>query len=362
MRHRRVAIALLLLLCATPAPSLAVAQPPPAAAQGAHGLILPGSFVGDLPAASGPGIRHQLDLWPDQVFQLRRTWIDRGTTEDLLGRWHVDPERRTVVLEGGETPPTRFAILGNGNLRLLDREGRPIESTLPYTLARQDSFTPFEPALTMRGMFLYSADAARFTECLSGRSWPVAMEGDFLALQRAYLAARPEPAAGALPAPLLARIAAAVRQRPRMEGDGTQATVVVERFISLHPSDACDRPVPAVTLRNTYWRILTLGAEALTPEAGRREPYLLLSLGEPRFAATVGCNQLLGGFETSGTALRFTAGASTMMACPDQLAARERTLVEVLGGTASYRLDGTALALLSADGRTLATLEAAYLR
>lgn len=361
MRHRRVGIALL-LLCATLVPAPAFAQPPPAAAQGAHGLTLPGSFGGDLPAENGPGIRHQLDLWPDQVFQLRRTWIDRGTTEDLLGRWHVEPERRTLVLEGGETPPTRFAILGNGNLRPLDSAGRSVEGTPPATLERQDGLAPFEPALTMRGMFLYFADAARFTECRSGRSWPVAMEGDFLTLQRAYLAARPEPAAGALPAPLLARIAGAVRQRPRMEGNGTQATVVVERFVSLHPSEACDRPVPAATLRNTYWRILTLGAEVLEPEAGRREPHLLLRLGEPRFAATVGCNQLLGGFETSGTALRFTAGASTMMACPPPLDAHEGALAATLAETAGFRLEGTSLTLVAADARPLATLEAVYLR
>ncbi len=349
------------LLAALPMRAAAQAPSPQPEAT-APGLLLPGTFSGTLPSASGPGIRTHLDLWPDQVFQLRRVWIDRGTTEDVLGRWHVDPERRALLLEGGETPPPQFAILGNGNLRQLDREGRPIESTLPYTLTRQDDFAPFEPRLTMRGMFLYFADAARFTECRSGRSWPVAMEGDFLALQRAYLAGRPEPQAGAMPASLLARIEATVSQRPRVEGEGTQATVVVERFVSLHPGESCDRPAPAVTLRNTYWRILTLGGEALGAEQGRREPYLLLRLEEPRFAATVGCNQMLGGFETAGSALRFTPGPMTMMACPDQLAARERALVEVLGGTASYRLDGTALALLSADGRTLATLEAVYLR
>lgn len=365
MWHHRRTVALITLLCAAVAGAPTWAQHGGAEAEprpGAHGLTLPGSFSGTLPAASGPGIRHQLDLWPDQVFQLRRAWIDRGTTEDLLGRWHVDPERRALVLEGGETPPTQFAIQGNGTLRLLDREGRPIESTLPYTLTRQDAFAPFEPALTMRGMFLYFADAARFTECRSGRSWPVAMEGDFLALQRAYLAARPAPAEGGLPAPLLARIEGAVRQRPRMEGEGTQATVVVERFASLHPSETCDRAVPAATLRNTYWRILTLGAEALAPEAGRREPHLLLRLGEPRFAATVGCNQLLGGFETTGTTLRFTAGASTMMACPPPLDAQERTLTATLAETAGFRLDGTSLTLLAADARPLATLEAVYLR
>jgi len=147
-----------------------------------------------------------------------------------------------------------------------------------------------------------------------------------------------------------------------MEGEGTQATVVVERFLSRHPSEGCDRPVPAATLRNTYWRIVTLGGEAIAAEQGHREPYLLLRQGEPRFAATVGCNQLLGGVETSGTALRFTPGPMTMMACPPPLAAREAALATILAETAGFRLEGTSLTLLGADARPLATLEAVYLR
>jgi heat shock protein HslJ len=361
MPSRRLALALVAAVVALPA--LAAAQAPAAPpVGGAHGLMLPGSFSGVLPAASGPGIRHQLDLWPDQVFQLRRTWLDRGMAEDLLGRWHVDPDRRALILEGGEAPPPQFAILGNGTLRLLDQQGQPIESALPYTLAREDAFAPFEPSLTLRGMFLYFADAARFTECRSGRSWPVAMEGDFLALQRAYLAARPAPAPGETPAALMARIAATVAARPRMEGEGTQATVVVTRFLGLHPSERCDRPAPTATLRNTYWRIVTLGGEAIGVAEGRREPHLLLRLAEPRFAATIGCNEMIGGFETTGSTLRFSAGASTMMACPDALAARERMLATTLAETAGYRLEGTSLTLLAADARPLATLEAVYLR
>jgi copper homeostasis protein (lipoprotein) len=180
-------------------------------------------------------------------------------------------------------------------------------------------------------------------------------------LQRAYLAARAEPQAGAMPVALMARIDGVVAQRPRMEGAGTIPTVVVERFVSVTPGETCERPASAATLRNTYWRIVTLAGEQIAVEDGRREPYLLLRLDAPRFAATVGCNQMLGGFETAGTALRFHPGPSTMMACPAPLDVQERTLAEALAATASYRLDGTALALLTADGRTLATLEAAYL-
>jgi heat shock protein HslJ len=324
---------------------------------GAHGLMLPGSFAGDLPSASGAGIRHVLDLWPDQVFQLRRSWIGTATEEDMLGRWHVDPDRRALVLTAADGQAPAFEILGNGHLRLLDQAGQRIDSTLPYTLARAETFAPFMPRLALRGMFLYFADAARFTECVSGRSWPVAMEGDFVALQRAYLDARQAPQT-----PVMARIEARIAERPRMEGEGTQASVVADRFVSVHPGEGCDRPAPQATLRNTYWRIVSIGGVPLAADAGRREPSLLLSGEAPRFAATIGCNQMIGGIETSGSTLRFLSGPSTMMACPPPLDRQERALAAMLRDTASYRLDGTTLALLAADGRPLARLAAVYLR
>jgi len=43
------------------------------------------------------------------------------------------------------------------------------------------------------GEFRYIADAARFTDCLSGRDYPVAMELDYVAAERAYLATVEQP-------------------------------------------------------------------------------------------------------------------------------------------------------------------------
>ncbi len=205
-------------------------------------------------------------------------------------------------------------------------------------------------------MLLYFADAARFTECRSGRSWPVAMEKAFPDLQRAYIEARPAPQV-----PVLAEIEATVAQRPRMEGAGTEAAVIVERLVRLVPGETCNRPAASPTLRNTAWRIVTLGGEAIGADQGRREPSLLLSAAAPRFSATIGCNQMIGGFESSGDTLRFRSGPSTMMACPPPLDAQERALAAALSETATFRLEGTTLTLLGGGGHELATLEAAYL-
>jgi hypothetical protein len=67
------------IIAAVASAMLGAAAPAAEPRLGAHGLMLPGTFAGELSAPSGPGILHTLDLWPDQVFQLRRVPSGGGT-------------------------------------------------------------------------------------------------------------------------------------------------------------------------------------------------------------------------------------------------------------------------------------------
>ncbi|HET9036466.1 MAG TPA: META domain-containing protein, partial [Myxococcaceae bacterium] len=102
------------------------------ASPGALGLRLPASFVGDLPCADCPGIRTHLDLWPDHAFHARQEYLGRNVTRDFLGRWRVDPARKALILDGSAGTVLQLAIQGPNKLRLLDRQGKPIVSNLPY--------------------------------------------------------------------------------------------------------------------------------------------------------------------------------------------------------------------------------------
>ena len=324
---------------------------------GAHGLRLPATFKGDLPCADCEGIRHHLNLWPDQAFALRRTWLGKDASRDDIGRWSVDPERRALILwDVGETP-LRFEILNNQRLRQLDTEGKPIVSDLPYELASQGALEPLDVHLFIGGMFVYMADAARLTECRTGRGFPVAMEGDYRRLEQAYLEARQSPGQ-----PLMVTFEGSIEERPRADGGGTEATAVVQRFINVWPGETCERNRADASLTNTYWRIVKLGDEDVRAEDGHREPHMLLRANEARFSATVGCNQLIGGYETAGESLRFGQVASTLMACPPPLDQLERRLVEALAntrtGTSRVRFSNCA----TARDRSVALFQAVYLR
>ncbi len=210
----------------------------------------------------------------------------------------------------------------------------------------------------MGGEMVYMADAARFTDCRTNRSYPMAMEADFVSAERAYLADVSE--AGR---PLFVTFDGEIAARPRMEGDGTEPTVIVQQFVNTWPNQNCEQSRADADLENTYWRLVKLGEEKLAPAEGEREPRLTLRKadGETRYAATVGCNQLMGRYEVAGDRITFSMGASTKMACPGELGAREDRFVQVLNGTRQWRIVGNTMQLLDESGASLALFEAVYM-
>lgn len=348
MRAHLVPLALLAAL----GPAPAAAQDAPDQRLGAHGLALPASFSGVLPCADCPGIRHHLDLWPEGGYALRIEYLERDRVVSAMGRWHADPARSALVLTGAEAP--EWQILGNGHLRLLDTAGEPIVSDLPYEL-EPGPLAPADMALPMTGMFTYFADSALFDECLTGQRFPVAMTADYLALERAYLAERPAPQA-----PLLARIDGSIAPAEQMEGP-VRRTVTVERLHHVTPHGGCQSGRAPAGLVDTFWRILEIGDTDLTEDLSPREPYLLLLQADGgRFAATAGCNTLIGSFERDGDALGFGPAASTLMACPPELATLESALADALGAISGFDSDGHLLRLRDDDGRVRARLAAVH--
>jgi copper homeostasis protein (lipoprotein) len=198
---------------------------------------LPASYAGDLPAA-GYTTRWHVDLFPEGRFQLRTTNVGQPAPNqfDDIGRWTRDAETGRITLRGGREAPVYFMALDAGAaLRKLDLHGKPAEAPGNDRLERQAAFAPIEPRLFMEGMFVYMADAANIALCADHRSVPVAMEGEFKALQEAYLKARSEPGAR-----LLATVEGVLAPRPSMEpGQPPRTTLVVERFINVWPGKRC---------------------------------------------------------------------------------------------------------------------------
>jgi copper homeostasis protein (lipoprotein) len=236
--------------------------------------------------------------------------------------------------------------------------GATAASTLPYELVSDRSLTPTDLKLPLAGEMVYFADAARFTECLTGRNYPMAMEGAFPDAERAYLAARSAPAA-----PLYVTFEGAIVPRPKMEGDGLQPTIVVNRFIAAWPNERCERAMADASLVNTYWRIVRLAGDPVRAAEGRREPHLILR-GDGRqqtYTATIGCNGLAGSYALEGELIGIAPAAATRITCPSPLDALEAKLRNALEGTARWQILGKTLELFDAAGAQTMLLEAVYL-
>ncbi|WP_199533446.1 YbaY family lipoprotein [Rhodovulum sp. 12E13] len=333
----------------------------PAGPLPAHGLRLPATFRGTLPFADFEGVRHHLDLWPDQYYQMRREWLGGETSpsrRDEIGRWYADPARDAIVLHGASEMPLVWEVKGPDRLRQTDLAGNPIESDRDHALTSDGTLEPTElEDLFMLGRMTYKADTATFEECVSGVHYPIAQDGGYGALERAYLEAAPRPGA-----PVTVHVEGDLALRPATEG-AARASLVVDRFIAVRGDDACTRPEPQAALTDTYWRIDSLIGDDVRAQANRREPHLVLHGGaERRFRATVGCNRIVSRYEVADDALTFEPGALTRMACPPPLDALERTLLAALSLTRTARQEGQTLDLLDAEGMPLAHLPAVYLR
>ena len=317
---------------------------------------LPATFVGVLPCADCEGIDYHLDIMPDGSYVLRNRYLgkDIDRAYDDIGTWALSSDGITLALKGGREAPVFFSIENPQTLRMLDLMGRPIDSKLDYDLRRRVAFEPVEPRVTMQGMFSYMADAASFEECTTGRRLPVAMEGGYLDLERAYLAAKGEPGQ-----PVMALVEGAIALRPPMEGPSPVPTLVVGKFLRLEPGATCPARFRTARLEDTEWKLVALGEESVTATpAGRPGASLLLRAADKRAGGSDGCNRFMAGYQLEADRLSFSQAASTMMACVDGEEVSRRYM-QALSATVRWRVLGGQLELYDAAGRLLARLQAA---
>ncbi|MCP9773395.1 META domain-containing protein [Synechococcus sp. Tobar12-5m-g] len=322
---------------------------------------LPASWQGDIPAAGG-ATRWHLDLAPDGTYQLRQTFLDRLPRNrfDDIGRWRLDTPTKRLELRGGrEAPLFLQPIDGGATLRKLDRTSKPIDSRHNDRLYRLAKAAPIDPRLHLQGMFTYLADAATIRLCANGQRLPVAMEKDYLALERAYLKARPADKPGQ---PLLVHLDGLITQRPSIEaGQPPGRTLVVEKFVNVLPGKVCPPTataqspgLPISPLRGTRWRLLRLGDQTVPSDGpSGRGAELLLEPDQPRFSGSGGCNRLMGAVQLEGESLRFGKVAATMMACPDETMEFGRRFTAALEKVRRWSIDKHSLLLQDAAGKTL---------
>lgn len=320
------------------------------------------SYAGVLPCADCAGQELVITLYGDGSFRMRTRYLGvsagRQDTFHDLGRWGRDDAGR-LVLQGGHEAPMWFAPASGGALRLLDLQGRPIVSTLNDTLQRQAEVAHLGGPMRLRGLYKYLADAALFTECRTGRRWPVLIEGEHLALERAYLAHRAQGGGEWV----LASLTGAFVMREPEPGMPPREFIRVEAFDKLWPRETCAADAPATAaLLNTRWRLVEIDGQAVSVASGRREPYIQLSTSGNRVRGDTGCNALSGAFEQGSDGFLFKGLSATRKVCLGEAGEHEARFMAALQAIAQRRAVGDALWLRDASGAVRLRFEALYLR
>ena len=321
-------------------------------------LESPSSYSGILPCASCSGIRYNLNLWPDKVFFLRISYLGKGQGKADsfydIGQWKIDGA--ILILMGGKDTSHIFTIKDADTLRKLDTEGKEIQTTLNYDLVRSKHFLSLQPKLSMRGMYSYMADAGQFQECLTGWRLPVVQSADNAALEAAYSKMRREPGEA-----LLVSLEGTMAIRPKIEGEGSQHTLIVEHFNQIWPGETCGPSYSTAMLENTYWKLVRLGNEPITLGADEKEPYMTLMPQGRRVQGFAGCNRLMGDYELKGENLKFGRMASTRMACLKGMEL-EASFMKALESTVTWKIEGEHLELSDLKGTLIARFESRYLK
>jgi len=195
---------------------------------------LPAYFTGILPCADCEGIDYQLQLLPGNFYFLRTKHAGkRKVPEDEIGRWLIVDRNRLLldqVTEKGENQ--QFRIVDNRQLRKLDSQGQDIVSNLNYSLL-ESTEKPFNPSLSMKGLYTHTAEAGRFTDCITGQSWPVAREGRHARLEKSYNKKTKTPGE-----PLLVSLKVNIVERPAADSSG--AHLLVKKVKRVSKEQTCD--------------------------------------------------------------------------------------------------------------------------
>jgi copper homeostasis protein (lipoprotein) len=343
MRPAGLAIVMLAYLSGAPA-----AQGP-AVTQAFPGS-LPATFAGTLPCADCPGIRYQLNLFPDRTFELRTSYLERDAISDDVGRWALASDGSAIVLRGASGMSRMFSARDRDTLTLLDAQGEAFDSKLDYDLKRAASVEGLGPRLRVSGMYRYMFDTGLFTECATGREMTVATEGDNAALESAYTRARKETGQA-----MKILVDGYLTTRPNPDTGVARRALVVDRFVSVSPGQACAAPFAAAPVEKTRWRATQLAGAPVAASEPKREAHLVLEGG--RIVGSDGCNRVTGRYELDGNAVRFGQVAGTRMACPDT-GNIPRRFGTVLMSARRWRVLGSWLDFYDAAGRRLARFEA----
>jgi len=318
-------------------------------------LPLPATYVGDIPCQDCPATTVALTLRPDSLYFLRIQTVQPDTgavnIKSEIGLWKYVSAGKTILLATYDNVARTLLITPTDKLRVIKVSGGIIPPDVNYDLSRDDSNPGYNDVVSVQGMYSYMADAGLFTECLSSARFPVAMEAQNAALERAYLNTPHGQAE-----PVLVSLEARLITRARYGGVGYEEAIVPERFIDIRPGVACTGEKSSkLRLVDNSWRLMELDGKSLQLGENQKNPFVHLQTKDNRMQGFAGCNRFSGTYLVKGSIFLFNKMIRSRMACVDGIE-MEENFFRVLSATDGYHIEGDILELRDRSGKVLARL------
>ena len=205
----------------------------------------------------------------------------------------------------------------------------------------------------LAGMFGYVGDAPVFRDCRNNRVYPVARDGDFDELEKAYLYSGTKAGEE-----LMVNLEGRLVVKPSVNPNERKISLIVDSFKALFPEENCSTMVNE-PLVNTYWKLVEVAGNPVTTPEGQREAHMVLAIEESRVQGNAGCNRFFGTYALEGDQLSFSQTGSTMMACPEGMDT-EQAFLAALEKVERYEIKGQTMAVYGGD-EVLARFEAVHL-
>ncbi|WP_084360716.1 YbaY family lipoprotein [Hydrogenophaga palleronii] len=127
--------------------------------------------------------------------------------------------------------------------------------------------------------------------------------------------------------------------------------------VLLRPVDTRAQPA-APRIENVRWALVALDGQPLPSQSAATTPYFVLNADGHRVTGSGGCNELVGTYTLSGSALQMLRGPRReLKVCATDME-RERALLFALATTEQWAMEGRRLRLLDRLGAQVALFEA----
>ena len=149
---------------------------------------------------------------------------------------------------------------------------------------------------------------------------------------------------------------------PAFEHDSnTPIKIMVTRAGRSHKSGESQSFKPDAGLANTYWKLIELDGQPVSPGANQRELHMVLTSEGNKVSGFSGCNRFMGGYEQSEGQLQFGQLASTMMACMENME-QEKHFLDALARAKRFNISSESLVMYSDEEQLILRFESVYLK